>query len=261
MISKKQTTKLMDQVTDAETTDSNWKSLYRVAGAAALISALFIPIQIIVFMIMPPPLQGTVNDWFTLFQNNRLAGLIDLDLLLVADNILLIPILLALYVVLKHANDSVMLIASALGFVGIAFFIAANPAFEMLALSDKYAAATTDAQRMIVLAAGQTMLATWQGTAFQVAYIAGSIAGILISAIMLQSGIFSKLTGWMGILANAVGFGLYVPTVGVYIAVFSVFFLEVWYILIAGKFFQLGQSISKEGRISQASPVASRAGS
>jgi hypothetical protein len=45
----------------------------------------------------------------------------------------------------------------------------------------------------------------------------------------------------MAILGNAVGLGLYVPTVGVYISVFSVVFLEIWYILIARRLFQLGQ--------------------
>ncbi|HEX9075818.1 MAG TPA: DUF4386 family protein [Anaerolineae bacterium] len=243
---------MMKKVTDA-TADSNWRGLYRVAGAAALISAVFIPIQIIVFMISQPPFQGTVGDWFMLLQNNKLFGLVDMDLLLVADNVLLIPIFLALYIVLRRGNESTMLIATALGFVGIVFFITTNPAFEMLSLSEKYAAAATDVQRAIFLAAGQAMLATWQGTAFQVAYITGSIAGIVIGVVMMQSGVFSKVTGWMGILANAVGFGLYVPAIGVYISVFSVFFLEAWYVLIARSLFQLGSGVAKERRISQVS--------
>ncbi len=244
---------MMKQVTDA-TADSNWRSLYRVAGAAALISAVFIPIQIIVFIVAPPPLQGTASDWFELFLSNRLVGLIDLDLLLVADNVLLVPILLATYVVLRRASESVMIVATALGFLGVIFYVATNPAFEMLSLSEKYAATNSDAQRAMLLAAGQAMLTHWQGTAFQVAYIAGSIAGIVIGAVMLQSGVFSKTTGWMGILANTVGFGLYIPMIGVYIAVFSVFFLEVWYVLIARRFFQLGSGMSEERRVSKSAP-------
>jgi len=52
----------------AETADASWNWLYRIAAAAALISALFIPIQVIVFIIWPPPLEGTAIDWFRLFQ-------------------------------------------------------------------------------------------------------------------------------------------------------------------------------------------------
>jgi hypothetical protein len=227
------------QRTSGETVDFGWHWLYRTGGIAALISALLIPIQVIVFIVWPLP--STVMDWFTLLQENRLAGLVDLDLLLVADNVLLVPIFLALYMLLRRANESVMAIATALGFLGIAMFIASNPAFEMLSLSNHYAAATTDAQRSIFLAAGQAMLATWQGTAFQTAYFLGSVAGIAVGVVMLQSGIFGKMTAYMAILANAVGLGLYIPMVGVYISVFSVLFLEIWYILVARRLFQLGQ--------------------
>ncbi len=50
-----------------ETTDPRWNWLYRVGGAAALITAVFLPIQVAVFIVWPPPLQGTAIDWFKLF--------------------------------------------------------------------------------------------------------------------------------------------------------------------------------------------------
>lgn len=171
-------------------------------------------------------------------------GLLDLDLLLIADNVFLVPIFLALYVLLRRDGESVMAIATALGFLGIVFFVASNPAFEMLSLSGRYSAATTEAQRGTFLAAGEAMLATWEGTAFQTYYILGSVAGIAIGAVMVRSALFSNLTGWMAILGNAVGLGLYIPTVGVYISVFSVVFLEIWYILIARRLLQLGRRAS-----------------
>src|SRR6266545_2537989 len=224
--------------------DPTWKSLYTVGGAAALISAVFLPIQIVVFIAFPLP--DSVIGWFTLFQHNRLVGLVDLDLLLVADNVLLVPILLALYVALRRASESIMAIATALGIVSIVLFITSNPAVAMLSLSDHYAAATTDAQRATFLAAGQAVLSSWQGTAFQVGYIVSSVAAIAIAAVMLRSAIFSKTTAYLGILANAIGLGLYLPAIGVFLAVFSVVFLEIWYIVIARRLFQLGQGASKE---------------
>ena len=62
----------------SETADSGWKGLYRVGGTAALLMAVFIPIQFIIFVALPPP--STAIGWFTLFQNNRLLGLLDMDL-------------------------------------------------------------------------------------------------------------------------------------------------------------------------------------
>ena len=215
-------------------------------AAAALVAALLIPIQIVVFLVWPPPLHGTVVDWFALLHNHRLPGLVDLDLLLVADNALLIPILLALYVVLRRAHESVTAIAVALGFVGILMYVASNPAFQMAALSERYAAASTDDQRATAKAAGEAMLAMWQGTAFQIAYLLGSLAGILIGVVMLRSGVFSNATGWLAVLSNSVGLGLYVPTIGVYIAVFSVLFLEIWYLLVARRLYQLGRDAISE---------------
>lgn len=231
----------MNQAPETESTDPRWRLLYRLAGAGALISAVFIPIQVLVFIVWPPPLEGTAVDWFALFQDNPLVGLLDLDLLLVADNVLLVPIFLALYALLRRDGESVMAMATALGLLGIAFFIASNPAFEMLSLSDQYAGASNEAQRSTFLAAGEAMLATWQGTTFQAAYILGSIAGIAVGAVMLRSAVFSNLAGWMAILGNAVGLGLYIPTVGVYISVASVVFLELWYILISRRLFQLAR--------------------
>src|SRR6266700_871192 len=84
----------------AETTASAWKPLYRMAGVAALIMVVFIPIQSIVFVAWPPP--STVIGWFTLFQHNRLLGLLDMDLLLMVDQVLMGLVLLAFYAALKR---------------------------------------------------------------------------------------------------------------------------------------------------------------
>jgi hypothetical protein len=88
------------------------------------------------------------------------------------------------------------------------------------------------------------MVAAWQGSTFQVAYLLGSVAGIAVGVLMLRSAVFSNVTGYMALLGNAVGLGLYVPVVGVYISVFSVLFLEVWYILIGRRLLQLGKRVS-----------------
>ena len=64
-----------------------------------------------------------------------------------------------------------MAIALVFELVGIVTYFASTAAFEMLSLSNQYAFATTDAERSVLLAAGQVMLAIWQGTAFNVSYI------------------------------------------------------------------------------------------
>ncbi len=227
--------------------DARWTSLYRIGGAAALIIALLIPLQAAVFIVSPPP--GAVVDYLTLYQTNRLLGLLDLDFLMIVDQILMVPIILALYVALRRANESFMVIAAALAFLGIAAYFASREAtFSMLSLSDAYAAATTEAQRAMVLAAGQAMLASYNGTAFQISYNIGQLAGIIISVAMLQDPVraFSKVAAWAGILGNLIGWGLYMPTIGIYISLFSVLGLWIWYILVGRRLLQMGQALSTQ---------------
>lgn len=231
----------LKQVNETNARDSRLHWLYKVAGMSALVTALLIVVQMIVFIIWPPP--STAIDTFKLFQENTLLGFLALDILYVIDNVLLIPILLALYVSLRKTNESFMLIGVALGFIGIASLFASNPAANMNFLSGQYAAAATDAQRTLFLAAGEAMLAIFSGTAYHISLILGSVALVIIPIVMLQSKIFSKATAYMGILANVLALGFYVPKIGIYILLFSVIFLFVWYILITRRLFQLGRDM------------------
>jgi len=235
--------KLVDE-THIKTTESAWKPLYRVGGAAALIVVLLYVIQIIVLVVSPPP--GTAIDFFTLFHKNALLGLLDLDLLSIADYALFVPLFLALYIALRRVSPSFMAIATALGLVGIATYFASNTAFEMLSLSNQYAAATTDAQRSLFVASGQSMLAIYQGTAFDVSYVLLAIASLIISVVMLRSNTFGKVTAYVGIVANVLAVGFFVPAIGVFLSLVSVVGLLIWYVLIARRLFMLAQSVPNE---------------
>ena len=171
------------QALDSEIRDPRWSLLYKLAGTAALITVAFIPLQIVVFIGWPPPgyepTPAVVAGWFTLFRNNRLLALVDLNLFLILDTLLAVPILLALFVALRRVSESIMALATVLGLVGVAAFFASNTTFSMLSLSNQYAAAATDAQRSLYLAAGQAMIALYTGTAFQVSYIIGSVTTVM----------------------------------------------------------------------------------
>lgn len=242
------------QVTDVAFTDSRWKGLYKVAGVAALIIAVLLLCEIIVFSVWPQP--DTVMGYFELFQDNWLVGLLDLDLLGIVAYVLFVPVILALYIVLRQASESFMAIGTVLFFVGISVFFATNTAFSMLSLSNQYAAATTDAQRAMFLAAGQAMLTSFTVGAFQVSYVIVSGAWLMIAAVMLRSSIFSRATASSGILAGATGIGAvaleHTPVIGgvfpLLVALYfaAIVFLVIWVVLIARRLFQLGQSVLKE---------------
>lgn len=226
-----------------ETADPHWNWLYKIGGAAALFGVAVVPIQLIVFVTWGQP--ETAIGWFLLFQENKLAGLLAFELLLVVSTALGIATTLALYVALRRVDESLMVIALALGLVEAVAFVVARPAFEMLYLSEGYAAATTDAQRAMFLAAGEATWATFHGTAFHLSINLFSIYFLIVPIVMLRSNIFGKLNAYVGILAAIFNWALYVPEIGVFLAILSVIFLAIWNIMIARRLFQLGRDVPR----------------
>jgi hypothetical protein len=112
----------------------------------------------------------------------------------------------------------------------------------MLSLSNQYAATTTAAQRSLLQASGQAMLAVYQGTAFDAYYILNAVATVLISVVMLRSDIFGKATAYAGMVAGVL---MLIPstagTIGLYFAFGSLVPTALWLILIARRLFQLAQ--------------------
>ena len=229
------------QVTEAEPADPRWNWLYKIGGSAALFGVAIIPIQLIVFIAWGQP--DTAIGWFTLFQDNKLAGLLAFELLLIVSVAVGIATTLALYIALRRVDESFMVIALALGLVEAVTFMLARPTFEMLYLSEGYAAATTDAQRAMFLAAGEAMLSTFTGTAFHLSINLFNIYFLIVSGVMLRSNIFGRVTAYMGILAAIFNWALYIPTIGLFLSILSVFpFLTIWNVLVARRLFQLGKA-------------------
>ena len=243
------------EVSNAERIPHAWKTLYRLAAVAALLMNAIIIAQLIVFMIAPPPLEGSATDWFNLFQKNKLVGLVDFELLMIIYSLISIPIVLCLYHALRQTDSAFTALYVVLSLIGVVCFIAARPAFEMLFLSNQFAAATDEMQRSAILAAGEATVAAFHGTAFHVSYVLGSITGLIISLVMLRSHVFSRGTAYVRIGSSVFDFGLYIPVVGVYLSIFSVLFLFVWNIMIARRLLQLVRSPSEQPRARHRSPA------
>jgi len=222
--------------------NQNWKNLYKISGIATLLTALLIPVSIVAYFIWPT-FTGTVLDIFQLIQADRFAGLMSLDFLYLLGNVFGIPLFIALYISLKSTDQSLSALALAIGFIALVSLIPARPIFEMFFLSDQYAVANTDVQRTQLIAAGEAIMALFHGTAFQVHYIFGATSLLISSVLMLRCHIFSSATAIVGIIANLLVFGLYIPEIGVYLSILSVFpFLMIWNIMLTRKFFQLSSN-------------------
>lgn len=233
---------------ESETVNSRWRGLYKLGGVAALIIAVFLVGEVIVYAVLPR--ASTTLEQFTQFQNNWLFGLLTFDLLGMISYLFFIPMILALYMVLRRHSEAIMIVGTVLFFVGIAEFFATNTSFSMLDLSHRYAAATTDAERAMFLAAGQSMLTQFNENAFLVSYVIVSAAWLMISVIMLRSNTFSRLTAWAGILTGAAAIIAvileHVSTMQVILNISIAFyfaaivFLLIWVILAGRRLLKLG---------------------
>lgn len=220
----------------------NELNLYRVGGIAALILVVFMPIQMVVFLLSPPP--STVYGWFALFQANPLIGLLDMDLLLTVDYVLMIVVFVSLWFSLRRSSEAFMTLALILQLVSIAAYLSSTTAFQMLSLSSKYGVATSETERSIYLAAGQVMLSNWQGTAFDVSYLLGSAATLLASAIMFKSRpLYTRATACLGIASGAL---MCIPptvgSVGLVMSAISVPPAAVWLAMISKTLFRFSTS-------------------
>jgi hypothetical protein len=253
------------RIANTKTSDSgraqepgSWKSLYRIGGTAALMAVLVMLAEIFITFLPGGGATGpgtvTVLDWFALFQNSPLMGLRNLGLINMIATSLAIPMLLSLYVAHRKVDKVYSTLALILGLVGATIYLANNTAFPMLALSEKYAAATTDAQRSLLAAAGEAMLAQAESHApgTFVGFFYTEISSIAISIVMLRGRIFGKPAAYAGML----GFGLlfifeilssFVPAwfdIAMIFAVVGGLSSITWYALIAQGLFQLGKEPS-----------------
>ncbi|MCJ7735633.1 MAG: hypothetical protein MUP11_13930, partial [Anaerolineales bacterium] len=128
---------------------NNWSFLYKTAGIIAWITLGLIPIQIVIFILWPPP--TIVLDFYSLFQKNALIGLFDLDLLYLVTVLFMGYLYLAFFAALKNTHKSIATIALALGLIGVAVYFVSNVSFEMMSLSNQYLLAETNEQKTILL--------------------------------------------------------------------------------------------------------------
>lgn len=248
----------MSKVTGTAIADPSWKRLYIIGGAAALLAGLVFRRNLgpEAYLLTGQAMPASAIGWFTLLQDNRLLGLVMLNLFDVVDYALIGLAFLALCVVLWRYNKSYTLIATVLGFTGIAVCFTSNSAVSMLSLSDQYAAATTDAQRSMFLAAGQAILAVdnpgayFQGTGIYTGFLLMAVAGLVFSIVMLQSGVFGRATAYTGILAGAFDLAFcilvaFAPWTGLILVPAAGLLLMIWHILTGLKLIRLGRGIAE----------------
>lgn len=223
----------------------DFRPLCRLGAWAAVVTLALVPVQAAIFAMHPPP--ATVLGHFTSLHAQPLLGLANLDLLYLVTMLLPVLVNVAIYGALRRTSPAWMLLALVLSLLSTCMYFASGAAFEMLTLSNRYFAATTDAERTMLLSAGEAVMARYTGTAYDVSYVLGAFPSVIVGAVMLRSEVFSRATAWFGIVTGVLM--VLPPTVGLVgmvVSFASLVPLAVWLVLVARRLFQLGSDATNE---------------
>jgi len=238
-------------------TSTRWRGVLAAAAAGAILTAICVPLQIAIFMAVPPPASQSVGAWFDLFNGTPVLGLLSLDLLMMVEQVLAVPIILALFLLVYRAAASAALLGAAAWVMGAILFLGSNTGFEMLALARGYAAAGP-ADQAAYIAAGHGMLASYwdMGTSFVFGYVLSAVGGILLGAALVRAGALGRAAGWLLVVANVVGLGIFLPSVGIAVSLFSVLLLWFWYLRVGWSFVRMVRRVEPRSQAVTKSVVA-----
>lgn len=250
-----------NHILKTEDIDSNWKTIYKLGGITAILAIMGTLLDITLTFLPDwgvSTVPETAIDLFNQLQYNWLLGLRNLDLLNAIISILMIPMFCALYVVHQGVNKNYATLAIILFIIGTTIFIGNNTALPMLELSSKYAAATTETQKTIIVAAGEAMLARGEhgSPGAFMGFALSTIASISFAFVMLKGKIFSKATAYVEILGFVL---LLIYTVFVTFVSNSNNLIMIlampggllamgWNIMVARKLLQLSKKFNVKGR-------------
>jgi hypothetical protein len=202
---------------------------------------------VIMSLIGGPP--ETIKQCFSLLHENRLQGLLRLDIL----TVFIIPfyylLFYSLYVALKKTDPALVTISTILAFAGVTLFLATPSVFSYLHLSDRFAIATTDFEKNQLIAAGESILASdmWHGTGARIGSLLLQIGALLISMVMLKSNIFNRFTAITGITTHGLDLlhiiiGFFLPALGNIIMFVAGPLYLLWFPLVGFRLYKLRQS-------------------
>ncbi len=216
------------------TPDPAWKSLYGAGAVSSLlVGVLFIVTFLLFFVLGPTP--TTTEALLKQIAANR-ATFIAFQGVSVVAFILVIPTILALYAALKEINKSYMLIAATLFGISITLVLGSGfLPFGLLTLSDKYAAAATDAQRAVYVTAAEAVQANSAGGPASGLLVA--VAFIIIGLVMLK-GIFDKATAYLGIVLGIIFFVSNIPVLG-FLFVVIIPAVAVWFLAVGFRLYKI----------------------
>lgn len=225
--------------------NTNIKLLYQLGGLTCMILIAYSLIMMLIMVGIGTPPE-TIEECFSMLQENRLYGLLRLDILTVFVMPLYYILFYSIYLALKETNKELLTISTILVFAGLTLFLATPSVFSYLHLSDEYAKATTESDKSQLIAAGEAIVASdmWHGTGAKIGGILMQLGALIISITMLKSEVFNKLTAYTGIVTHGLDLahiiiGFFLPSMGIILMAIAGPLYLVWFPLIGIRLLKL----------------------
>lgn len=227
------------------TVDPDVKWLYRVGGIAAfvLVIGYLLTFPVYAWVGAAPP--SGVEAQLIYFAEHATGWWTILGLMVFTD-LLYVPVFLSLYQTLKGVNRDGMLLAA--GCIGL--FVALDLALTWTAYSalitsgGNYAAATTDAQRAVFVAAAGYPSAMLDSPLLGTYAILVPSLGFLLTGLVMLKGVFSKRTAYLGLAVGVTGIVAFAdPFMGAWgkVHIVNALLATIWFLLVGWKLYKLGQ--------------------
>ncbi len=190
---------------------STWQMFCRMGSASTWALMLYsLATMVILFAIGGQPSRA--QEGFEMLRQNRIAGLLRLDVLSILVMPLYYVLFLSLYRALRRSGEVLVTLATLLVFAGLTLFLATPSAFSWLPLSDRFWVAADPQTKSQLLAAGEAILASdmWHGSGAIVGGMLLQTGTLLISIAMLHNPGFGKWTAWVGIVTHGLDL-LHIP--------------------------------------------------
>ena len=232
-----------------------WKGLFLAGGVSTIVVLAGIVLDLVLGTVTGGNLSGlprTAVERFTQLQANPLLGLYNMDLLNSVNQLIMIPVYCALFGAHRGRKDAGAAVALVVFLVGSTILVTNNTALTMLDLSSEYRAAGTDAQKTLLAAAGEAMLARGSHGSLGAfpGFVLPNIAGLIMAFVMLSGRVFTRLTAWLGIIGSILMIAYlvlvtFVPGVGQMATAFAApggLLLMAWMIMFMIRLFKLGRA-------------------
>jgi hypothetical protein len=188
--------------------DPSWRQLYRAGAIAAGLAVALYVVALVFYVVTPAPPLPAAGGGAMLehIAANRVAYAIK-QVLWIAPNLLMIVVSLAIAVSLAAVEKSYALVAGVIAVaswaVSFAWPTTGEGSLGLVVLGDRYATATSDDERVLVLAGAELLLALNDLPATVLGVL--QTLGILLLAGLMLRGVFPRGLAWLGVATGGIG--------------------------------------------------------